>query len=189
MPRDKSINKVLVIGSGPIVIGQAAEFDYAGTQACRVLKDMGVNVVLAVSLNVINGITGQFSIGHAGFMAVGAYVTAILTLSPASKATIYFMEPIMPPLDRIHLPFFPALVIAGLISALFGLIIGVPTLRLKGDYLAIATLGFSEIIRVVFTNIVPITNGALGLKNIPEHTTLLWSCGWMIFTIPDIRRS
>ncbi len=185
----KPANTMLSIAATLLLLAAAfAAQKFLNAYVLRILNLCAIYAILGVSMNLINGFTGQFSLGHAGFMAVGAYVTAILTLSPASKATIYFMEPIMPPLDRIHLPFFPALVIAGLISALFGLIIGVPTLRLKGDYLAIATLGFSEIIRVVFTNIVPITNGALGLKNIPEHTTLLWSCGWMIFTIFFIQR-
>jgi branched-chain amino acid transport system permease protein len=154
----------------------------------RIMNLCAIYTILGVSLNLINGFTGQFSLGHAGFMAVGAYTTAILTLSPERKAVIYFIEPIIFPLDKIQIPFFPALLIAGLLSALCGLIIGVPTLRLKGDYLAIATLGFSEIIRVVFNNIVPITNGALGLKNIPEYTNLYWSWGWAIFTIFFIKR-
>jgi ABC-type branched-subunit amino acid transport system permease subunit len=109
-------------------------------------------------------------------------------LSPEQKQVIYFIEPIRPFLGNLHLSFFPALIIAGLISAFFGLIIGGPTLRLKGDYLAIATLGFSEIIRVVFNNTVTITNGALGLKNIPEYTNLYWSWGWAIFTVFFIKR-
>ena len=154
----------------------------------RILNLCAIYVILGVSMNLINGISGQFSLGHAGFMAVGAYVTAILTLSPERKAAIYFMEPITPLLGQLEMPFLPALLIAGGISAFFGLLIGAPTLRLKGDYLAIATLGFSEIIRVVFNNIVPITNGALGLKNIPEYTNLFWSWGWAVFTIFFIKR-
>ncbi len=154
----------------------------------RILNLCAIYVILGVSMNLINGISGQFSLGHAGFMAVGAYVTAILTLSPERKAAIYFMEPITPLLGQIEIPFLPALLIAGCVSAFFGLLIGAPTLRLKGDYLAIATLGFSEIIRVVFNNIVPITNGALGLKNIPEYTNLFWSWGWAVFTIFFIKR-
>ncbi len=154
----------------------------------RIMNLCAIYTILGASLNLINGYTGQFSLGHAGFMAVGAYTTAILTLSPERKAVIYFIEPIISPLDKFEIPFFPALIIGGLLSALCGLIIGVPTLRLKGDYLAVATLGFSEIIRVVFNNIVPITNGALGLKNIPEYTTLYWSWGWAIFTIFFIKR-
>ena len=154
----------------------------------RIMNLCAIYTILGISLNLINGFSGQFSLGHAGFMAVGAYTTAILTLSPELKQVIYFIEPIIPPLANIQMPFLPALIIAGLLSAFCGLLIGVPTLRLKGDYLAIATLGFSEIIRVVFNNIVPITNGALGLKNIPEYTNLYWSWGWAIFTVFFIKR-
>ncbi len=154
----------------------------------RIMNLCAIYTILGVSMNLINGFSGQFSLGHAGFMAVGAYVTAILTISPELKATIYFITPIMKPLDTMMLPFFPALLIAGVVSAFFGLIIGVPTLRLKGDYLAVATLGFAEIIRVVFTNMTSVTNGALGLKNIPEYTNLYWSWGWAIFTIFFIKR-
>ena len=133
----------------------------------RIMNLCAIYTILGVSMNLINGFTGQFSLGHAGFMAVGAYTSAVLTLSPELKKMNYFIKPIIPLLAQLQLPFFLALIMAGLVAALFGLLVGVPALRLKGDYLAVATLGFSEIIRVVFTNTVSITNGALGLKNIP----------------------
>lgn len=110
-----------------------------------------INVILAVSLNLINGFTGQFSLGHAGFMAVGAYASGLLTI-------------------YLDWPFPIVLVIAGLISALIGLLIGLPTLRLRGDYLAIATLGFGEIVRVVLLNL-KITGGPRGLGGIAPKTT------------------
>lgn len=81
------------------------------------------------------------------------------------------------------MPFLPALLIAGLVSAFVGYLIATPVLRLKGDYLAIATLGFSEIIRVVFTNTQTITNGALGLKGIPNTTNIWWTFGWAVVTV------
>ena len=86
----------------------------------RIMNLCAIYTILGVSLNLINGFTGQFSLGHAGFMAVGAYTTAILTLSPERKAVIYFIEPIIPSLGNLELPFLPALIIAGLLSALFG---------------------------------------------------------------------
>jgi branched-chain amino acid transport system permease protein len=110
-----------------------------------------INIMLAVSLNLINGITGQFSIGHAGFMSIGAYVSSILTLN-------------------FDLPFVVALLIAGVVAAFFGVLIGIPTLRLNGDYLAIATLGFGEIIRIVLLN-TEYVGGASGLSGIPSETT------------------
>ena len=116
-----------------------------------ILYDIGINIILAVSLNLINGYTGQFSLGHAGFMAVGAYTAAVVTnqfstLNPAASSAV----------------FFSALLAGGLLAAVAGLLVGLPTLRLKGDYLAIVTLGFGEIIRVVFQNLDRV-GGARGL--------------------------
>lgn len=185
----KPLNSILsIIATVIIFLGFAWAQQHADAYTLRIMNLCAIYTILGVSMNLINGFSGQFSLGHAGFMAVGAYVTAILTLSPELKATIFFIEPIMKPLDTMTLPFFPALLAAGIVSAIFGLIIGVPTLRLKGDYLAVATLGFAEIIRVAFTNMKTITNGALGLKNIPEYTNLYWSWGWAIFTIFFIKR-
>ena len=185
----KPLNSILsIIATVIIFLGFAWAQQHSDAYTLRIMNLCAIYTILGVSMNLINGFSGQFSLGHAGFMAVGAYVTAILTLSPELKATIFFIEPIMKPLDTMTLPFFPALLVAGIVSAIFGLIIGVPTLRLKGDYLAVATLGFAEIIRVAFTNMKTITNGALGLKNIPEYTNLYWSWGWAIFTIFFIKR-
>lgn len=149
----------------------------------RILNLCAIYVVLGLSMNLINGFTGQFSLGHAGFMAVGAYTTAILTMPQAVKTQNFFMVPMIKPLDSITMPFFPALLIAGILSAFVAFLIGAPALRLKGDYLAIATLGFAEIIRVIFTNTQSITNGALGLKGIPNTTNLWWSFGIAFFTV------
>lgn len=185
----KPLNFILsLVATAIIFLGFAWAQNNLNAYILRIMNLCAIYTILGVSMNLINGFSGQFSLGHAGFMAVGAYVTAILTLSPELKATIFFIEPIMKPLDTMTLPFFPALLAAGIVSAIFGLIIGVPTLRLKGDYLAVATLGFAEIIRVAFTNMKTITNGALGLKNIPEYTNLYWSWGWAIFTIFFIKR-
>lgn len=125
--------------------------------------DVGVNVILAVSLNLINGHTGQFSLGHAGFMAVGGYT--------AAKFTLVFSPQIA---DKLHPAlFFVALILGGLMAAVVGLVVGVPSLRLRGDYLAIVTLGFGEIIRVVFQNMDSV-GAASGLKDIPNYTNLFW---------------
>jgi branched-chain amino acid transport system permease protein len=144
----------------------------------RVLNLCAIYVVLALSLNLVNGFTGLFSLGHAGFMAVGAYTCALLTMTPEQKAMNFFLEPIAPWLAHVTIPFLPALVVAGLVAAAVGFVVGGPVLRLKDDYLAIATLGFAEIIRVVLTNAQPITNGPLGLKGLPNFATtgVVWSC-------------
>ncbi|MFP3042659.1 branched-chain amino acid ABC transporter permease [Treponema primitia] len=143
----------------------------------RIFNLCGIYIILALSLNLLNGFTGLFSLGHSGFMAIGAYVSALLTMSPAQKSMNYFMTPIVPILANVELPFIPALIIAGLTAALAGFLIGTPVLRLRDDYLAIATLGFSEIIRVVLTNLQPVTNGALGLKGLPKYasTYMIWA--------------
>jgi len=115
---------------------------------------IGINIILATSLNLIIGFTGQLALGHAGFMSVGAYTAAILSM-------------------KLHLPFIVVLIAGGLMASIFGLIIGAPTLRLKGDYLAVATLGFGEIIRVIIVNI-DYLGGPRGLPGIPKETTFLW---------------
>ncbi|MGH4139094.1 branched-chain amino acid ABC transporter permease [Clostridium sp.] len=149
----------------------------------RILNLCAIYVILALSMNLVNGFTGLFSLGHAGFMAVGAYTTALLTMSANMKAQNFFLAPIIKPLANLTLPFFPALIIAGFVSAFVGYMIATPVLRLKGDYLAIATLGFSEIIRVVFTNTQTLTNGALGLKGIPNTTNIWWTFGTAAVTV------
>ncbi|HOV42422.1 MAG TPA: branched-chain amino acid ABC transporter permease [Syntrophothermus lipocalidus] len=120
---------------------------------------MGINIILAVSLNLITGFTGQLSLGHAGFMAVGAYVAAVMTTKLGYS--------------------LPVAVLSGCIAAgVAGVLIGVPTLRLKGDYLAIATLGFGEIVRVVLLNI-DYVGGAAGLIGIAQLTN--WT--WLFFSV------
>jgi branched-chain amino acid transport system permease protein len=149
----------------------------------RILNLCAIYTVLGLSMNLINGFTGLFSLGHAGFMAVGAYTAALLTMPAEVKQQIFYMTPIMKPLDLTNLPFPLALIAGGLLAAVAGYLIGAPVLKLKGDYLAIATLGFAEIIRVIFTNTQSITNGALGLKGIPDTTNLWWSFGTAFFTL------
>ena len=117
----------------------------------QVLMLIGINIVLAVSLNLVNGFTGQFSIGHAGFMAVGAYTSAMFTLKigqPLAASWHFLPGPVAEGLALLM-----ALVAGGLLAAVAGWIVGLPSLRLRGDYLAIVTLGFGEIIRVLILNI------------------------------------
>jgi branched-chain amino acid transport system permease protein len=123
---------------------------------------MGINVILAVSLHLVIGITGQFSIGHAGFLAVGAYISAIFTM-------------------KLQMPFTVGLIAGGIVAALAGLVVGIPSLRLKGDYLAIATLGFAEIIRIVFLNI-EYVGGAAGMQ-VSHLTTWTYTFICLFLTI------
>ena len=134
--------------------------------------DVGINIILAVSLNLINGHTGQFSLGHAGFMAVGGYTAASFSIA---------LSKIAPPAAMPFL-FLAALVLGGLMAAVAGLAVGVPTLRLRGDYLAIVTLGFGEIIRVIFQNMESV-GGASGLKGIPGYTNFFWAWSLAAVTV------
>lgn len=128
---------------------------------------IGINIILAVSLNLINGYTGQFSLGHAGFMAVGGYTAAVLTTNYGAKLLPLFG-------GQTWALFLVALLAGGIMAAVAGLLVGAPSLRLKGDYLAIVTLGFSQIIMVVFQNMDSV-GGARGLSGIPSYTNFFWT--------------
>jgi branched-chain amino acid transport system permease protein len=154
----------------------------------RILNLCAVYAIFSVTFNLIFGYTGQFSLGHAGFAAIGAYTAALLTLSPAQKAVNFFLKPIIPLLQNVEAPFIIALITGGVITTVISLLIAWPALRLRGDYLAIATLGFSEIIRVLLVNMQSLTNGALGLKGIPGYTSLFWSWGALAVCIFVVKR-
>lgn len=152
----------------------------------RVLNLAAIYAIVSVSMNLVNGFTGLFSLGQAGFMAVGAYTVAVLTVPLEKRAAIFYVVEQNPILAQVQLPFVVALILGGIFAALVGLLIGIPVLRLKSDYLAIATLGFSEIIRIIFTNAKSITNGALGIKSIPEMPTMWVFFGVMILSVAFI---
>jgi branched-chain amino acid transport system permease protein len=146
----------------------------------RIIILAGINVILAVSLNLITGFTGQFSIGHAGFMAVGAYTSAYLTVYHAQVWERALAG--MVGLSVAHaLIFVLAIVIGGLVAAVAGLLVGIPSLRLRGDYLAIVTLGFAEIIRIVILNIDKV-GGATGFS-VPGYTNFLWVGIFAVLTV------
>ncbi|MDR2104907.1 MAG: branched-chain amino acid ABC transporter permease [Deferribacteraceae bacterium] len=119
----------------------------------QIITICSINIIIVAGLNLVTGVTGQLSLGHAGFMSVGAYTAAILMM-------------------KAGLPFFFALIAAAASAALAGLCLGLPLLRLRGDYLAIATLGFCEIVRVVFLYARSLTRGAVGISGIPYHTSV-----------------
>lgn len=120
----------------------------------QVMQTIGINIILAIGLNLIVGFSGQFSLGHAGFMAIGAYAVAIIGLRMPSYGG-----------------FFIAMLVGVILAGLIALVVGIPTLRLKGDYLAISTLGVAEIIRIFLVNGGTLTNGAAGILGIPSFTT------------------
>lgn len=129
----------------------------------RILVTCCINVILAVSLNLITGFTGQLSLGHSGFMAIGAYTSAYLSTTT-------------------NIPFIVSIIIGALFATVIGFIVGLPTLKLKGDYFAIATLGICEIIRVLITNIDAL-GGARGLSGIPRETNFTLVYFTMVLTI------
>lgn len=118
----------------------------------QVLTTMGIFLIAALGLHLITGITGQFSFGHAAFLSIGAYSSALMSI-------------------YLHTPFFLNMIAGGLAAAFFGILLGIPSMRLTGDYLGITTLGFGEIVRIVFIN-TKITGGAMGLGGIPKETNI-----------------
>ena len=149
----------------------------------RIINLIAINAILALGLNLIYGMTGMFTLGHAGFMAIGAYISAILVLTQEQKVRLWILQPIFEPLLNMQTPFLVSLILAGLGAALFGLIIGIPVLRLGGDYLGIVTLGFAEIIRILITNMHSFTNGSLGIKGIPFHANIWVSYSCLVLTV------
>lgn len=145
---------------------------------------MGFNIILAVSLNIINGFTGQFSLGHAGFMAVGAYAGAAITHSSFAGLHHHIAGKAEPVANSLIL--IGVMAAGGLAASVAGLVVGLPTLRLRGDYLAIATLGFGEIIRIIINNIEAL-GGGRGLPNLPPLTTFFWTYTCVVFTILVVR--
>jgi branched-chain amino acid transport system permease protein len=159
---------VLLLIQGTLATDPAWEYPFQN------IGHIGIAIVLAVSLNLVNGLTGQFSIGHAGFMAVGGYVSAVLLMRG-------------PESDPTRAWFLATLVLGGLAAAAMGWLVGKPSLRLKGDYLAIVTLGFGEIIRVAIEN-TPVFGGAIGLSSIPQRSNFTWIWFFAIATILLARR-
>lgn len=123
----------------------------------------GINIIMVLGLNLITGVTGQLSLGHAGFMSIGAYSSAMFSI-------------------HLGVPFWVTLIVGTAFGGVFGTLLGIPILRLRGDYLAIATLGFAEIVRVVILN-TPALGGALGIYGIPPSTNLLVTLALTVFTI------
>lgn len=164
-------SKLVLIGALAASAALALVARHLNPYYVDVLIKIGINVILAVSLNLINGYTGQFSLGHAGFMAVGAYASAAITMFLGPKV----LGPQAPAI-LVSLWFLAAMIGGGLAAAAAGVLVGAPSLRLKGDYLAIVTLGFGEIIRVIFRNVESL-GGALGLNGIPPYTNLFWVYG------------
>jgi len=147
-----------------------------------ILMLAGIDIILAVSLNVVNGFTGQFSIGHAGFMAVGAYTATKITMALRAVQIVGLSA------DASQQVFFLAALVAGMVMAgIAGLVVGIPSLRLRGDYLAIVTLGFNEIIRVIIEN-TRFLGQATGISGLPRLTNFVWVGMGVIATVVMAKR-
>jgi branched-chain amino acid transport system permease protein len=180
------INRSLLIGLfliGISLLGVIATEIYAPYNLYfeRVIILLGINIIIVVALNLSNGFTGVFSLGHVGFMAIGAYVSAILTLPLGTKATNL---PDLPGwLSQIQLSFVPALLIAGLIAAGIAFLIGIPLMRLSGHYVSVATLGFLVIVHVILINWTQFTRGARTFSGVPQYTNIWWVYIWIVITV------
>ena len=151
----------------------------------QILCLAGINIVLAVSLNLINGFTGQFSIGHAGFMAIGAYASAYFTVTFGDRVRQALA--FLPASGQQSVLLLTGLAIGAVLAAIAGFIVGVPSLRLRGDYLAIVTLGFGEIIRVFILNIDAV-GGARGFSGIPKLANFFWIYSFAALTVLVVYR-
>ena len=177
MTPEKRRNTILSLLLIAAILGACAFLDankYSYNYAISIIERSMIYAVVAVSMNLVNGFTGLFSLGQAGFMALGAYVTAILTIPVDQRASVYYISGIHPAIANLHAPILVALILGGIVAAAFAALIGIPVLRLKSDYLAIATLGFAEIIRALISapQLDTITNGSYGLKSIPGFSSL-----------------
>ncbi len=153
----------------------------------RIINNVAIFIILAVSYNLINGVTGQFSLEPNGFVAIGAYVVAILTVDAEGMIYQYDIEDPSPWILGMQANFIWALLLAGILSFLLALSLSFPVFRVRGDYLAIVTLGFGFIIRILAINSPEITNGSLGINDIPDYPNYLyWTMGAAIFTVTAI---
>ena len=152
----------------------------------QILGLLGINIIATVSLNFAAGFGGMFSLGHPAFMAIGGYTAAILTYPVAMKATRIPGYPDW--MLALQMPFLPALLIGGIAASIVAILVGWPVLRLRGHYLAVATLGLTVIVQVVIINLVDFTRGSLGLSGIPGLANLWWIAGFVVLTIYVVAR-
>ncbi|WP_277640834.1 branched-chain amino acid ABC transporter permease [Wolinella succinogenes] len=149
--------------------------NYFNDYILRIMNNIFIFTILAVSYNLINGVTGQLSLEPNGFVAVGAYITSIMLLSPEAKLDMYQLADPHALVLWMSSSFIPALLASGVCAALLALLLSFPVFRVRGDYLAIVTLGFGFIIKILAVNNPQITNGAIGLNEIPQITNIYWS--------------
>ncbi len=149
-----------------------------------IISLIGVYIVASESLNLTNGYTGLFSLGHAGFMAVGAYTSALLTF-PVKSRDIFVIARLPAILGgpEAQWPFFPALIMGGIFAAVLAAVVGLPVLRLKGHYLAVASLGLMVLVTALAMNLRDLTRGSIGINSIPTYTNIWWAYIAVLITV------
>ena len=173
-----------LIALGVLTLLELTLRDLIGPYNYQIIILVGINIILAVSLNLINGYTGQFSIGHAGFYAVGAYTCAAVVYY--GQSAIRGATEFLPSIAQNSVLLLIGLLAAALAAAVAGLVVGIPSLRLRGDYLAIVTLGFGEIIRVLILNIEAI-GGSRGFSGLPQLSNFFWVYVFVLITVVTVR--
>jgi branched-chain amino acid transport system permease protein len=149
----------------------------------RILNNIAIFIILAASYNLINGVTGQFSLEPNGFVAIGAYVTALALLNEDMKWDMFQLEDPHPWILALNLDLVPALLLSGIAATVVAIFLSAPVFRVRGDYLAIVTLGFGFIIKVIAINNPEFTNGSIGLNDIPTVINLYWTGGLAIISV------
>jgi branched-chain amino acid transport system permease protein len=177
LPRGLAQAAAIVLAVALVWLAQRASSDYVAT----LLAVLFLNAALAVSLTLCNGLTGLFSLGHPAFMTIGAYVAAVLTFPAARKGSMLSGLPEW--LAQTELPLFPAAAAGGIAGAVVALLVGFPVLRLRGHYLAVATLGLIVIVQNFATNWDGITRGGAGLSGVPRLTGVWWALGLLVIVV------
>ncbi|WP_148224935.1 branched-chain amino acid ABC transporter permease [Nitratifractor salsuginis] len=172
MRMKNAIIKMLLIILALLMIGWAHR--NLDSYTLSILNNIGIFAILALSYNLINGVTGQFSLEPNGFVAIGAYMTALFLLPADAKLDMFALVDPAPIVLKMHADFIPAVIAGGLFAMFIALLLSFPVFRVRGDYLAIVTLGFGFIIRIFAINNPAYTNGALGLNDIPPYANFLW---------------
>lgn len=187
---DRQKRNLLLNGVGLILLGGVLFLfsRYGSDYHIRILNNMAIFITLAVSYNLINGICGILHLGPNAFVAIGAYTAALLTMSPMEKQLNFIIQPLIWPFSVVQAPFLLSLLAGGVMATVFAFLISFPVFRVRGDYLAIVTLGFGEVIRVLCNALQGVTNGPLGLKGLSPSTNLWWSWGVAVVTVLLITR-
>ncbi|HMN13823.1 MAG TPA: branched-chain amino acid ABC transporter permease [Bellilinea sp.] len=170
----KNRNLLLTILAGALLLAFTLWMDKSGVDRyfVRIMQYWAIYIIFGTSFQLLYGYSGMLSLGHAGLIAIGAYAVALLTTSPQVKMESFLLQPPVQFIAVAEWPFLPALIAGAILAAIIGSLVATPALRLGGDYLAIVTLGFAEVIRLAIVNIPSITNGAMGLRSVPLTATV-----------------